>query len=546
MRDQAAEPVWLADLETPAAYPLDSGTAAAIRRIDTHISHVFLTAGRAYKLRRPVRLSFLDFSDPAERLADCLREVALNRRLAPDVYLGIAPVLEAKGGEQRVEMGPVADTPSGDPRAIEHAVVMRRLAEGRDLKSMLERGEVTTAHLDRVAAHLARFHKAHSLGRPAPFGADEWLAVTTGPARANVDALATCPPDLAPPADLEEARRLAAAFLDARRDDFDRRRRDGRIVDGHGDLHSEHVWFESDASQPLMVDCLEFRDDFRRIDAASDVSFLAMDLAYRGRADFAALFLRRYARAGGDYHLFSVVDYFLSYRALVRAKVASLVATDATLAEAQRGHARESVRRHLELGLGYLRNLGERGPGRLVLTCGTIGTGKSTVAEALADACGGVVISSDRVRRDDASAAAGAAPAAYGHKRYSEAARAAVYERLLEEARHVVVSGRVAILDATFSRRAWRDLAAEHARRLGSEAALVEVAAPKDEVIERLTARAAAGHDASEAGPGLYDAMQAEFEAPDEWPLERRARIDTASADWTADVVAAARRLGIQ
>ncbi len=549
MTSAAAEPHWLDDLDRPPAYPHDASAQAGIRRLDTHISHVFLTGERAYKLRRPVRLAFLDFSDPAERLADCRREVALNRRLAPDVYLGLAPILV--DGNRTAVVGPTMETPSGDPAVVEHCVVMRRLPAGRDLKGLLERGEAGPAHVDRVAARLAAFHAAHSLGRPAPVPPDEWLATTTAPARANFDALAHAPASLAPPGEIDEARRLAEVFANDRRDEFEARRAAGRVVDGHGDLHCEHVWFERDDSEPLMVDCLEFRDDFRRIDAASDAAFLAMDLAYRGRADLAARFLRRYARDAGDYHLFAVVDYFLSYRALVRAKVASLVAVDEAMPAPQREHAERSVRDHLDLGLSFLQ---PRGPGRLVLTCGTIGTGKTTVAETIADASGGVVISSDRLRESspetgrNASDEPPARPqvdAPYGADRYSDAARAAVYDRMLAQAAHVVGSGRTAILDATFSRRAWRAKAAAWARGRGCEAFLVEIVAPKDEVIERLAARASAGNDASEAGPGLYDAMRAEFEEPHEWPEARRGRVDTSAPSWRDDVEVAASRLGL-
>jgi aminoglycoside phosphotransferase family enzyme/predicted kinase len=526
---------WLGDLLRAEAWPAEAKAGDGVRRIDTHISHVFLSGTRVFKLRRPVKLSFVDFSSAAERLDDCVREVRLNRRLAPDVYLGIAPVLE-EGGRMRV--GPVAEEPVAGAR--EHGVVMRRLAEGRDLRSMLERGEASAHHVDRIAARMAAFHAEHSLGRPAPVASEEWLTRTTAPARANFDAVAAAPSSIVPPSEVEEIRRLAAAFVEARRGDFESRRANGRVVDGHGDLHTEHVWFETDDAEPLMVDCLEFRDDFRRIDAASDVAFLAMDLAYRGRPDLGDRFLRRYARDSGDYHLFAVVDYFLSYRALVRAKVASLVATDASLPESQRSGAEGSVRRHLDLGLEFL-----AGPKRgcIVLTCGTIGTGKTTVAEELADATGGVVISSDRLRRDgsgssgeEGSRAAEGDVAAYGRSRYTGDARAAVYTRMLSEARHVVSSGRLAILDATFSKRAWREGALEWARTSDCKAFLVEVVAPREDVIERLTARQQAGNDASEAGPALYDAMLAERDALDEWPEENRTRIDTSSPDWRETV----------
>ena len=179
------EQPWLAGLCDAAAYPEDPSAAGGIARVDTHISHVFLTGERVYKLRRPVKLPFLDFTEREERLADCLREVTLNRRLAPDVYLGIAPVRVDGHG---VRVGAIREVASYDPLVVEHCVVMRRLRKGRDLRSLIERREVTTAHIDRIAARLAVFHRSGSLGTPAPFAADDWLARTTGPARENVAA----------------------------------------------------------------------------------------------------------------------------------------------------------------------------------------------------------------------------------------------------------------------------------------------------------------------------------------------------------------------
>lgn len=527
---------WLAALEEPDAYP-EECAKADLRRIDTHISHVFLTARRAYKLRRPVRLAFLDFSSREERTADCLREVALNRRLAPDVYLGVAPILRENG---RVRIGPPAESPSLDPYAVEHCVVMRRLQEGRDLRRMLAAGLAGPRHLDRIAETIAEFHRDHGLGRPAPCRSDAWIALVAGPARANFDALAGADPALAPPGEVAEIRAAAEAFLAGRSEDFERRRRDGRLVDGHGDLHCEHAWFETDDADPLLVDCLEFRDDFRRIDAASDVAFLAMDLDYLGHPELSARFLRRYARAGGDYHLFSVVDYFLSYRALVRAKVASLVAGDASIGDAQRRHAAASTRRHLDLGLAYLAS---RPIGALVLTCGTIGSGKTTVAEALADRTGAVVLSSDRVR--DKSASAGGR-AGYGSGDYGIEARTAVYDALLEAADAVVRSGRVAILDATFARRAWRTLAAKWAASRGCATEMVHVVAGDADVRARLTERRARGDDASEAGPELLAAMNSEFETPDEWPAEALTAVDTGCDGWERELDLLSRRLARQ
>jgi aminoglycoside phosphotransferase family enzyme len=315
----------LSALGCPAAYPGDESAAAGVEYLQTHLSHVFLTGRRVYKFRKAVDLGFVCFTERAERNADCLREVTLNRRLAPDVYLGVAPL---RGDPVRV--GAVAEVLAAP--ALEHCVVMRRLPAQRDALSLLEAGRLSAEHVDRVARVVAAFHASHALGRPAPFERDDWLARCTGPAQDNYRLLAERRDDLVPEALLARARERSRAFVAAHAGRFEARRLAGRAVDGHGDLHLQHVWYERDDAEPLIVDCLEFSERLRRIDAASDIAFLAMDLRYRGRGGLGERFLRRYARDGDDFDLFSVVDYFESYRAAVRAKVAAVAARDAGIA----------------------------------------------------------------------------------------------------------------------------------------------------------------------------------------------------------------------
>ena len=171
-------PDLVAALREPAAYPGDASAAGGVEWIQTHLSHVFLTAERVYKLRKAVDLGFVGFASRAERNADCLREVALGRRLAPDVYLGVASIERAERG---VRVGPPAEGLGG---AGEHCVVMRRLPAGRDALSLLQRGELRGEVLDRIAERVAEFHASHGLGSPAPFSPEAWLARTT-PSRAR-------------------------------------------------------------------------------------------------------------------------------------------------------------------------------------------------------------------------------------------------------------------------------------------------------------------------------------------------------------------------
>jgi len=530
-------------LAEPGAHPGDPGdpgAAAGVEWLQTHISHVFRTAGRVYKVRKAVDLGFVCFATREERNADCLREVALNRRLAPDVYLGVAPVARGAGG---FRMGPVGEElagPGPDGRPPEHAVVMRRLPDGRNALALLERGALGRAHLDRTAERVARFHDEAALA-PDALGPEAWRERCVAPVEDNFRLLGEASDEAVPRALLARARDSARAFARERADRFEARRRAGRGVDGHGDLHLQHLWFERDDEEPLVVDCIEFNEALRRIDAAADVAFLAMDLAYRGRAELAEHFLARYARARDDFDLYGVVDYFASYRASVRAKVASIAAGETEIGAAQRERAKASARRHLEAAAAAL---APRGPGPLVLVAGSVGTGKSGVAEELAFAAGGAVVASDRVRKREAglasTARAGSAPDA---GLYAPEARERTYAGVLARARPVAASGRPAVLDATWSRRAWRQRAAALARELGAPLVLVWVRCAPEVARERLRRRAEAGGDPSDAGPERVGPSRAELEPPDEIPDAARSVLPTDRGDWRARIPELATRV---
>jgi aminoglycoside phosphotransferase family enzyme/predicted kinase len=525
-RDLAA--LW-ARLARANAFPGDPSAAQGVERIQTHLSHVYLTAQRVYKFRKRVDLGFVRFVSLAERTADCVREVELNRRLAPDVYLGLAPLV---GSPAYPRVGPLVQSPEAAAR--EHCVVMRRLPEGRDALSLLEAGELDAEKLDLLAARIARFHAAHALGVPAPFSRETWLARCTQPAAECLQQLAAAGRDLAPPDMLALARDRMHAFAAQHADRFERRRCEGRAVDAHGDLHLQHVWYEREGEEPIAIDCLEFSDELRKIDVAAEVAFLAMDLTYRGAAGLAERFLRSYARESDDFDLYSVVDYFIAYRAAVRAKVAAIAAGDPAIDPAQRAAAQGSACRHLELASAAL--VPSTRP-VLVLVGGMVGTGKSSVAAELADRLDGVVIASDRVRKR----LAGVAPTARVGGAWQSGAYTAehsdrTYAGLLERAQPVLASGRVAILDATFGRRARREAAVQLAGKLGVPVKFVEVRCAADLVRERLARRAAAGTDPSDAGPEHQAASARDFERTVEWPEHRRAVIHTDVQNWRSSL----------
>lgn len=522
--------------------PLDEAAVAALGRgldhVQTHLSHVFLASERVYKLRKAVDFGFVSFATRAERNADCVREVVLNRRLAPDVYLGVAPV-EGSGGAARLgALRPVRPGEILDP-SREHCVVMRRLPAARDALSLLSNGRLGADALDRLAITIARFHEANRLGRPAPFEREAWLERIRGPVEANFDTLATRT-EIVSGEEVERTRRTSRRAFERLGDTFDARRVAGRVVDAHGDLHLQHVFFEQDDSQPLLIDCLEFSDELRRIDAASEVAFLAMDLRYRRRRDLAESFLAAYARESDDFDLYRVVDFFTSYRAGVRAKVAALAATGSEIDAAQRSRAAESARSHFTLAREAL---DEAPRGALVVVCGSVGTGKSSAARIASGTLGGATIASDRVRKRLAGLAPTARTRGAEQERlYAAETTESVYVALLERAAPVVASGRAAILDATFSRRRHRGAALAFARERGLAALLVEVRCDAEVARERLARRAAQGADPSDAGPERLAASLASFEPTSECAAGEKLVVETDREGWEARLADALRR----
>ena len=522
------EPSLVSGLSHPSAYPLDPTASDSVSVQQTHISHVFLTGSRVYKLRKAVDFGFLNFGTRRLRNEDCLREVTLNRRLAPDVYLGIAPVRVTPAG---AEVGPLGDAPSGPD--LEHCVVMRRLPEGRDALSLVDGGSFSNRHVDVIAHALARFHRTQALGTPAPFSPGEWLTAIATPVE----------DDFAPLDGMFDDGRLASLASSARQfllthaDRFEVRRRAGRAVEGHGDVHLGHIWFEQDGGDPLFVDCIEFSDQLRRIDAASEVAFLAMDLAYRGHPGLSERLLRRYATESDDFHLYAVVDYFMSYRAAVRAKVAAIAAAEPEIPDAQRRAATDSASRHLDLAIERFQSSGRGG---LVLVAGIVGTGKSTAADAVVETLGrAAVVSSDRVRKALAGLDALEHPSTpVDRGLYSEANTRRVYAGLLERAQGIASSGRVAVLDATFSQPDARAAAIRFATRRGVPCLLVETRCREQISLQRLAERDRAGGDPSDAGPSFYATSANRFAPVDPIALGvAHMALDTEHSSWRDELV---------
>lgn len=441
---------------------------------ETHSSIVVLIGGYAYKIKKPVDLGFLDFRTHAARRADCVREIELNRRLAPDVYFDLADF----------------DRPDG-PRH-EPVVVMRRMPERARLSTLIEQNQPVERPLRALARRIAAFHATADRGPEiARAGRADRLWARWS---ANLqESERFCPAVLEQDVHRDVAE-FAERYVSGRDVLLDERSRSGLVVDGHGDLTAEDVFCLDDG--PRVLDCLEFDDRLRWVDVLDDVAFLAMDLERLGRPDLGAGFVRDYLQFSGTWAVPSLLHHYIAYRAFVRAKVAAI--------RAEQGDPRAGAVAAGDAGLAlaHLR----RGEVRLVLVGGGPGTGKSTVTERLADRFGWMVLSSDMVRDEIEPR---------GADRYRPRAREAVYAVVLQRAEQALRRGIPVIVDATWTTVASRQAAAVVAERTASRLIEVECHAPTGLAAERAQRRFAEGTSHSEADAYVARTLAAQR---DPWP----------------------------
>lgn len=510
---------WMRDLARAEAWPSEPGEVAVVQ---THISLVFVARDRVVKLKKPVDLGFLDFSTRELRLAACRAECRLNARLAPGIYEGVAAVARGSDGRWRVEeREPLADAPDEEP-----AVLMRRLPEERSLAGLLRDGLLDEAILQRVARRLAAFHDAADAG-PAVREASRWepLAKVVRDNLAQAAAFADLTLEPALHARLAEA---TERELLARRELVEQRASRGMGRDGHGDLRLDHVHVLGDRVEDVVaIDCIEFRDDLRRGDPVGDVAFLVMELEHEGRPDLAKAFFDAWSAARSDPEGALLLPLHVGYRHVVRGKVRSIESREAEVPPQARWSAAERARSHFIAALVTLEEPSRRPA--LVLACGLPGSGKSTVARALASAAGFARISSDETRKALA-AWISAAPTWSGGLDgglYSREWTDRTYRACREQAETLLRQGRRVIVDASFHEAARRAAFLDLARTLRVPAIVLECVVPDDEARRRLLARTG---DASDADAAVRDAMAERWEAPHEDERGAWRRLDATGA----------------
>jgi uncharacterized protein len=433
---------------------------------ETHTSVVVLADNRAFKAKKPVLTDFLDFRTPEQRERACIREVELNSRLAPHSYFGIAYVSDPSGGH---------------PEPI---VVMRRYDDKQRLASMVTRGVPVHAALDAIAEKLARFHE--DAERSPLISTQGRVGAVDQRWRGNLMELHRYAGIAVSPESIRRIQHLVDEFLSGRALLFKRRVEEGCIVDGHADLLADDIFLVD--GEPALLDCLEFDDELRYIDRIDDAAFLAMDLEFLGREDLADYFLERYAAHSADTASSSLRDFYIAYRAAVRAKV------DCVRLSQGKSEAAADAARHLTIATQHLENSAVR----LALIGGSPGTGKSTLAHALAEQVGAQVISTDDARRElrEAGVITGD-PGVLDSGLYSRDNVTTVYEAVLRQAHLFLGNGQSVILDAT-----WRDPQIRaYAHRLAAEthSQIIELmcSTTVDATLGRIKTRAAGNSDAT-------------------------------------------------
>ena len=511
-------PEYVRALLQPAVYPAPPDE---VELVQTHISYVFLAGDVVYKTKKPVDFGFINQLSEETRERFCHAEVELNSRLAPDVYLGVVPVVRLRDGSIHVE----GDADAGE--VLAWAVKMRRLPDDRTLDQLLARGAhdaVPDGLVERLVRRLVRFHEAAAVvpndpdyaGGPAE---RSWWAREFGEAEGNIGGTWD-------PADATTTREIVERTIEASQALFDERLASGRVVEGHGDLRAAHVYILGDQPEDptaedsglAIVDCIEFTDwfHFRYLDVGYDVAFLAVDFEALGRPDLGDELIGRYIAASHDETLGVLQPLHRTFRAFVRGKVESIGANAPEVPAEARAALAESATRYFRLAADLI----QRGASpALILVSGLPSTGKSTVAATVAGRIGAAYLSSDIVRKQ----LAGIDPRTRAGDEvreglYSPEMTDRTYDELRRRAAAHLDAGRPVVLDAVHGRRSERDAALAIARDRGLPVRIVELRLTDEAARARLEAREHDPLRTSDATWEIYEARKQDFEpiTPDE------------------------------
>ncbi len=494
-------------LKRPEAYP-HKPTSVEFRQ--THISWIFLAGDLVYKVKKPVDFGFLDFTTVEKRKFFCEKEVELNRRLCPNIYLGVVPVVRTSKGYAVEEEGEVVDW----------AVKMRRLPEEGMMSRLIKIGALGTPHIDLLVKKLVPFYREARTGPEVNrYGSLEVVGY-------NVEENFEQTREFVGKALSELRYRYivgwSRAFMRENAELFEARVRGGFVREGHGDLYSANICYD-DLKEVYVFDCIEFNERFRCGDAAQDLAFLAMDLDFHGLKDLSNYFVNSYAEGSGDGDLFEVLDFYKCYRAYVRGKIGCFTWASEGIPEEERRASLEAAKRYFGLAYSYA-----GGRPLLLVVFGLTGTGKTTLAKVLSQRLLADHLNSDVIRKELAGIPAEERRfEPYGRGIYSREMTEKTYEEMIRRAKEALSDLRDVVLDATFKDEALRRRVIDACKESGAEAFFVWCDAPEEVVKRRLSERLEAKTGPSDGRWEIYQAQKKDFSPPKEVPSERLLKVDT-------------------
>lgn len=459
-------------LEQPNSYPHQPDS---VKHIQTHISHVFIAPPYVYKFKKPVDFDFLDFSTLKKRKYYCEQEVKLNNRLCEGPYLGTIPVYK-QGNSWSFSR-------NEKRKPAEYAVWMNQLSKEDFLIEYLKKGELSNKHIDRVVEKLGPFYKNQSLGHEIlEWGEPDKIKVNTDENFEQTEAFIG---NTISKISYDTIQFFTNQYLNRRLHLFKQRIKEQHIVDGHGDLHLEHIHFTAD--QVCIYDCIEFNDRFRYQDIASDIAFLAMDLDFNGLPQKSNYFIQQMSEKLNDPDILNITDFYKCYRAYIRGKVKSMESAEQEVEASNREKAAQLAKRYFSLALRYAL-LGSK-PAVLVFM-GRVASGKSTLATGVAAELNLKHFSSDILRKKQAGLSLEIrTPSKKRNQIYSESTSDHIYQELTDSTIREILQGHCVVLDATFGNPEYRKRFMQQLENFDANILFIEAEAPhgirKSRLMER-------------------------------------------------------------
>lgn len=482
--------------------------------VQTHISFVFIAGEYVYKVKKPVRFEFLDFTTLEKRRFYCQEEVRLNRRLAPETYLGVEAIFEKENGAVSLEKG---------GRIVEYAVRMKRLPQDRMLKRLISEGRVGLSQMDGIARRIADFHRrAETGGRIDEMGGIATIRKNHDENFLETEAYInrTIGDDR-----YRFIRSYTHQFLEEKEPFFRKRVQDHRIRDCHGDLHLDHICLVDGVT---IFDCIEFNERFRYEDVAAEVAFLAMDMDYNGMTEYGDAFIQAYIRHAGDAGVGRLLSFYKGYYAYVRGKVMSFVLDGEEISEGERKKAGETAARYFDLAFQYAARLEKP---TLLITTGLMGTGKSVLARTLAPWLEAETVRTDVLRKEMLNVS----PAEHRYERFGEGIYAdhiteRTYDKVHAVAKEKLESGQSVLIDASYAKNDNRLAARRLAADLGADFFILECRCPDAVIRKRLERRRTEKGEPSDGRWEIFADQKNRYDAVAGFAKREHIVVDTSAA----------------